>query len=369
MTALSLVSEPPGTTSDEIEIASTFRRYADGFALNNRTPAKFVERGPSIAGRLMAFASLMTIRPIVSVGSYAPHVAWPWGVIEFACRALPQASGSTRVNIKLPHATAQLVHAPGVTPASGNRRVVLYMHGGAFLMGGANSHKHLVNTLSRHADAPVLIVNYRLLPKHSIAMAVDDCHDAYRWLRAHGFNPDQIVLAGDSAGGYLALTLAQRLQRQNERPAALVAISPLLQLASRPKLWHLNNGVDTMFSARAFDALREVAAGAAANHSVDGEPEELYEPLAHIEAGLPPTLIHVSGAEALLHDARLAARKLAQVGVPVELRIWPGQIHDFQVAAPMVPEAARSLRQIAEYIRRATPGRGTETVAAAESCR
>jgi hypothetical protein len=87
---------------------------------------------------------------------------------------------------------------------------------------------------------------------------------------------------------------------------------------------------------------------------MDGRPEEIYEPLDHIEAGLPRTLIHVSGSEVLLHDARLAARRLAAAGVPVQLRVWPGQMHVFQIAAPMVPEADRSLRQIGNYIREAT---------------
>src|SRR6201999_4311026 len=111
---------------------------------------------------------------------------------------------------------------------------------------------------------------------------------------------------------------------------------------------------DAMFGSKAFDALIALVAKAAAKNVGDGKPEELYEPLDHIEPGLPRTLIHVSGSEVLLHDARLAARRLAAVGVPVELRVWPGQMHVFQIAAPMVPEANRSLRQIGNYIREAT---------------
>jgi acetyl esterase/lipase len=200
----------------------------------------------------------------------------------------------------------------------------------------------------------VLVVNYRLLPKHSVGMALDDCHDGYQWLRLHGFQPDQIVLAGDSAGGYLALALAQRLQAEGEEPAALVAISPLLQLAKEFKQAHPNISTDAMFSSKAFDALIELVAGAARKNIVDGKPEEIYEPLEHIKPGLPRTLIHVSGTEVLLHDARLAATRLAAVGVPAEVRVWPGQVHDFQLAAPLVPEAMRSLRQIGDYIREAT---------------
>ena len=124
------------------------------------------------------------------------------------------------------------------------------------------------------------------------------------------------MLAGDSAGGYLALALAQRLQAEGEEPAALVAISPLLQLDHQPKLSHPNIHSDALFSARAFDALVALVARAAAKNVVDGEPEGVYEPLDHIEPGLPRTLIHVSGSEVLLHDARLAARRLAAAGVP-----------------------------------------------------
>jgi acetyl esterase/lipase len=247
-----------------------------------------------------------------------------------------------------------MVRAPGVLPADGTRRAVLYLHGGAFLTCGANTHGRLVDALSKFADAPVLVVNYRLVPKHSIGMALDDCHDGYRWLRLLGYEPEQIVLAGDSAGGYLALALAQRLQELGEEPAALVAISPLLQLAKEAKQAHPNIKTDAMFPARAFDALVELVAGAAAKNDVDGRPEEIYEPLDHIKPGLPRTLIHVSGSEVLLHDAQLAAGKLAAAGVPAEVRVWPGQVHDFQVATPMVPEAIRSLRQIGEYIREAT---------------
>jgi acetyl esterase/lipase len=301
-----------------------------------------------------ALACRLTIRPILSVGSYIPHMPWPFGLIDFASRVLLPAPGTIRATVELPHASAQLVRAPGVLPADGKRRVVLYLHGGAFLTCGVNSHSRIVNALSKFADSPVLVVNYRLIPKHSVGMALNDCHDAYRWLRLRGYSPEQIVLAGDSAGGYLALALAQRLQRVHEEPAALVAISPLLQLAKEPKQSHPNIRSDAMFPAKAFDALVALVAKAAGKRVVDGKPEQLYEPLDHVEPGLPRTLIHVSGSEVLLHDARLAARRLAAAGVPTEVRVWPGQIHDFQLAAPVVPEATRSLRQIGEYIREAT---------------
>jgi acetyl esterase/lipase len=315
---------------------------------------EIVEDDASIAGRLAWLAARLAIRPALTIGSYLSDVPWPWGLVDFAARAVTPAPGSVRATIRLPHCTARLVRAAGVLAADGTRRVVMYMHGGAFLTCGANTHDRLVTTLSKYADTPVLVMNYRMIPKHSIGEAIDDCYDGYRWLRGQGYGPEQIVLAGDSAGGYLSLALAERLLDEGEEPAAIVCMSPLMQIAKAPKQAHPNIRTDAMFPAKAFDAFVDLIASAAQRHIVDGHPEEIYEPLDHIEAGLPRTLIHVSGSEVLLHDARLAARRLAAVGIPVQLRVWPGQMHVFQIATPMVPEATRSLRQIGDYIREAT---------------
>lgn len=354
MTAPSKVSGSPRDAIRPHHVLKARRVEARRFANSDGAPVEVLESGPSAAARLATLASRVTIRPVLAAGSYVPHLPWPWGLIDFASRVLLPASSTVREAVKLPNASAQLVRAPGVLPADGTRRVVLYLHGGAFLTCGANSHGRLVEALSKFADAPVLVANYRLIPKHSIGMALDDCHDAYRWLRLRDYEPDQIVLAGDSAGAYLALALAQRLQEQREEPAALVMISPLLQLAKEYKQAHPNIKTDAVFPANAFDALVALVASAAVKHQVDGKPEEIYEPLEHIKPGLPRTLIHVSGSEVLLHDAQLAASRLAAVGVPAEVRVWPGQVHDFQLATPLVPEAIRSLRQIGEYIREAT---------------
>jgi acetyl esterase/lipase len=313
-----------------------------------------VEEDPSVAGRLASLGARLTIRPALAIGSHLANVPWPWGLVDFAARAVTPAPGSVRATIRLPRCTARLVRAAGVLPADGSRNVVLYMHGGGFLTCGANTHDQLVTRLSKYADTPVLVVNYRMLPKHSVGEAVDDCYDGYQWLRGQGYEPDQIVLAGDSVGGYLSFALAERLLNEGEELAAIVCMSPLMQIAKVPRQAHPNIRSDAMFPVKAFDTFVDLIAKAGRRHIMDGRPEEIYEPLDHIEAGLPRTLIHVSGSEVLLHDARLAARRLAAAGVPVQLRVWPGQMHVFQIAAPMVPEANLSLRQIGNYIREAT---------------
>lgn len=179
-------------------------------------PIEITESGPSVAGRLAALASRMTIKPLMTVGSYLSPLPLPLGFVDFACRVWRPGQGTVRTTINLPNATAQLVRAPGVRAADGAGRVVLYLHGGAFVMCGPNSHSRIVNALSGFAESPVLIVDYRLIPKHSLGMALDDCHDAYQWLRARGYRPEQIVLAGDSAG----VTLRSRLRDHMMKLAA-----------------------------------------------------------------------------------------------------------------------------------------------------
>ena len=320
------------------------------FPVSDGAPVEVVEDGPSLAGRLASLAAMLTIRPALAIGSHAPRLPWPFGVVDFAARLLRPAPGTITATIGLSNCTAKLVRAAGVLPADGKRSVILYLHGGAFLACGSNTHSGIVTGLSQYADSPVLVVDYRMIPKHSVGTAVDDCYDAYHWLRLTGYEPEQIVLAGDSAGGYLGLTLAERLLAEDdEQPAALVTMSPLFEVDNTARANHPNIGRDAMFPPHAFDALVELIEDAA-----ERKGEEIYEPLDYIEPGLPRTLIHVSGSEVLISDARKAAHMLAAAGVPVEIRVWPGQMHVFQLAAPLVSEAKRSLRQIGEYIREAT---------------
>lgn len=349
MTAPSKVSRSPRPVIGAARSHKPRRFPGSGCA-----PFEVVEDGPSMAGRLFALGAALSIKPTLSIGCLAPRMPWPFGLVDFVARVMRPAPGTVRATIALPNCTAQLVRAAGVLPADGTRSVILYLHGGAFLTCGANSHGRLVTALSRFADSPALVVNYRMIPKHSIGQAVDDCYDAYRWLRLKGYEPEQIVLAGDSAGGYLSLALAERLHFDGELPAAVVTMSPLFEIDNEGRAQHPNIGSDAMFPPMAFEALAELVEAAAKRHLVDGEPEQIYEPLDHIEPGLPRTLIHVSGSEVLLNDARKAANMLAAAGVPVEVRVWPGQMHVFQLAAPTVKEATRSLKQIGEYIREAT---------------
>ena len=284
----------------------------------------------------------MTLRTALHVGCATPlaSLPWPYGAIEFAAGLVPKSPRTKRTTVQLEHANAELIHAPGVPNDTG--RVILYLHGGGFLTCGTNTHNSLITRLSKGSNSPVLAVNYRQIP-NSLSDGISDCLDAYLWLRRH-YQPEQIVLAGDSAGGYMAMAVATHLA-PIETPAAMVLISPLLQLDPTGKKAHPNMRCDAMFTGPMFDILAQLLTRA--------NGDQVYEPLDDLHEDLPPTLIHVSGHEVLLHDARLAQQRLEEIGVPVEVTVWPGQIHVFQIAS-FVPEARRSLAEMSEFIISAT---------------
>jgi len=293
---------------------------------------------------MLAHTFRLLVRPTITIGSAGIGLPWPYELVELAARLVPKSPFTRRETVQLGSCTAQLIHAAGV-PQDDSTGVILYMHGGGFLACGPNTHSHLITRLSKYSNCPVLAVDYRKLPEWSPLDAIDDCTDAYGWLRRF-YEPDQIALAGDSAGGYLAMSTALWVNWfQDEVPAALALLSPLLELDPTAKSTHPNVATDAMLSPEALEALHSLALEASV-------VPVLFDPLECKNSELPPTTIHVSGSELLLHDAELAADAIADAGSDVELVVWPDQMHVFQIAAPLVPEADVSLREIAGFISR-----------------
>ena len=108
------------------------RRYP----VSDGAPVEVIEDGPSLAARLVSIGTRATMWPALAVLSHVPHWPWPFGMVDFVARALLPSPGTVRATVGLPNASAQLVRAPGVLPADGRRRVVLYLHGGGFIRGG-----------------------------------------------------------------------------------------------------------------------------------------------------------------------------------------------------------------------------------------
>lgn len=176
-----------------------------------------------------------------------------------------------------------------------------------------------------------------------------------RWLQEQGYTSDQIVIAGDSAGGYLALATALQLSSRGEVPAAgIAAISPLTDLDPASKLEHPNARKCAMFTGAALAGFAKYL------HRCERRPVSRREAAAFVNpvtadlTKLPPVTVHVSADESLYSDSELLAGRLAEAQVPCELHVWHGQVHDFPLAADILPEGRRALRYVGDFVKQTT---------------
>jgi monoterpene epsilon-lactone hydrolase len=224
--------------------------------------------------------------------------------------------------------------------------ICLYLHGGAFAMGGLNSHRDLASQFAQRAQIRLLMVDYRLAPEHPFPAALDDVLAVYRALLAQGIPAQRLLLGGDSAGGNLALGTAQAIRAQGlAPPAALVLFSPWLDLTGHSPSRQADAASDVMLSQQVLD---EAAALYASGLPLDdARLSPLFGPL----AGLPPCLMVASSAEILIDDARRLKQLLLAAGGQVELLEWANTPHAFPVVARYLPEGRAALDQTARFIR------------------
>lgn len=236
---------------------------------------------------------------------------------------------------------AEWVAAPGV----GQDRVLLYFHGGAYQIGSPATLRHLVALLSGAARARALSVDYRLAPEHPFPAAIEDALAAYRWLLASGIDPQFIAVAGDSAGGGLALgALAALRDAGAPMPAAAVLLSPWTDLALTGDSLRTRAAVDVMIKP---DGMPETAA----LYLAGADPRHPYaSPLYADLRGLPSMLIHVGDAEVILDDSTRLAARASEAGVEASLEIWPEMPHVFPAFAGLLPEADRAIERIGAWL-------------------
>ncbi len=223
--------------------------------------------------------------------------------------------------------------------------VVLYLHGGGFVCCGLNTHRPIVARLSRLTGLPAVGVDYRQLPHAPFTQSIDDCLTAYRWLLDHGADPERIVFAGDSAGGYLVFATTQRaLAAGLPAPAGLVGISALLDLDCTIKADSALRFGDPFGYPPAFSGIVEAG--------IAGEENRLA--LSPVEGPLdqmPPSLLITAESEFLRADSELMAYRLRSMGRDCTLEVWPGQLHAFPASLPFLPESRAATRRIAEFVR------------------
>ncbi|WP_109482411.1 alpha/beta hydrolase [Paraburkholderia sp. C35] len=234
--------------------------------------------------------------------------------------------------------------------------VILYLHGGGYYFGAPETHRAVTPALAAHSGAPVFAPDYRLAPEHPFPAALDDALHAYRTLIARGIAADSIVVAGDSAGGGLALALLLALRDAGEAlPAGAVLFSPWADLTT------------TWRAARGTGPVTRLAIQQAARRYVgDASTWDPYVSPARGELrDLPPIHLQISDSEVMYEDARALAARLDRAGVTVQVALWHGMPHALPCFAPFLPEANQALRQAAMFVRRCLATRKRFAAAAA----
>ena len=226
-------------------------------------------------------------------------------------------------------------------------RVLLCMHGGGFVGGSIYSHRKLFAHLAKAAGARALVFEYRLAPENIHPAPVDDALTAYRWLLEQGVDPAHVAFAGDSSGGGLALAAQLRAREQGlPLPAAALLISPWVDMQQSGESYKSNWATDAFFYKELVDGLAAMFLGPDGN-ATDPLASPLYADL----AGLAPMSIQVGGDETLLDDSRSLADRARAAGVVVELAIFPGQQHTFQMTAGRAEEADEAIRALGAWVR------------------
>jgi monoterpene epsilon-lactone hydrolase len=242
------------------------------------------------------------------------------------------------------------VRAEWCTPRSTEPdRTVVYLHGGGYVIGSVAGHRPMLARLAVQANARVLAVDYRLAPEHPFPAAQDDCFAAARFALTEGAEPARLALAGDSAGGALALTTLCALRDAGlPSPAAGVLISPWVDPFAR------GGSLDT--NAR-YDALDRELLVRWADATVAGPQREdpRFALLGADLHGLPPLLIQLASAEILLDQGRAVAERARAAGIEVELEEFDDMFHVFQILADLLADGAAAMESIARFLRTKLP--------------
>jgi acetyl esterase/lipase len=229
-------------------------------------------------------------------------------------------------------------------------RVVLYLHGGGYVTSGIDSYHMLCGLLAHTLQMKILLPEYRLAPEHPFPAALDDALAAYRWLLAEGYQPSDILVAGDSAGGGLSVATVLALRDAHEPlPAAVVCLSPWTDLTFRGQS-HV-----TQAEAEVLLKTDELRAWSAFYAGKENPANPLISPVYGDFHGFPPLFIQVGSAEILLDDARMLAAKAKSDGAQVTLKIWDGLWHVWQLLGDLIPENKPTFEEIRQFVRTQTP--------------
>lgn len=251
--------------------------------------------------------------------------------------------------------TAVAVNAGGVdaewfdVSGGDTGRVLLYLHGGGYLIGSVQSHRPMIERITKAINGRVLALNYRLAPENPFPAAVDDAVAAYRWLLEQGVAAERIAIAGDSAGGGLTIAALVAIRDAGlAMPACAVPISPWTDMECTGASIESRAAVDPMVQ----KAILLQMGGAYLNGADPRSP--LAAPLHADFTGLPPLLIQVGDAEVLLDDSTRIEKKMQAAGVDVTVEVWDDMIHVWHLFAPMLDQGQEAIDRLGAFVRQHT---------------
>ena len=232
-------------------------------------------------------------------------------------------------------------------PNTAEDRVLMYLHGGGYMIGSMRTHRVPLSRLSRASGAWVLGLDYRLAPENPFPAALDDSVAAYRWLLAQGIKPKNIVIGGDSCGGGLSIATLVALRYLGEpMPAAGFSHSGWTDLANTGNSIETKAEEDPLIDKEMLDNMASAYLGDRDRTTPLASP--FYADL----IGLPPLLVQVGSAEVLLDDSIKFAERAKKAGVDVTLEVWDDMPHIWQIFAPFLPEAQEAIDHCGEFFRK-----------------
>lgn len=225
-------------------------------------------------------------------------------------------------------------------------RVILYVHGGGYVSGSCSDHRGFVSKFALNTGITNLTYEYRLAPENPFPAALDDSVKIYQWLLSSGFKPENIVIAGESAGGGLCLAILLALKERNmAMPAAAVAISPWTDLTCSSDSYRTKNRV-SLAPLNSWTVFSKYYAGSKS-------PDlPLISPLFGNLEGLPPLLINSGMDDELYEDGEKFARKARAAGVEVTFRAGEDMVHCYPLLSPLFIEAKAAMDEIVEFVRK-----------------
>jgi len=224
------------------------------------------------------------------------------------------------------------------------RQVLLYLHGGGYIVGSPATHAAIVSRLCRATGLRALVPDYRLAPEHPFPAAIDDARAAWDSLIDRGYRHGDILIGGDSAGGGLALALLAELCQNGTPPRAVFAFSPWTDLTLSGASLAENAQSDAFFPVERIGELRDMIIGGAAPDN------PRLSPLFADYPNCPPVFLHCSAVEILRDDTTRMAARLAEFGANVSNDVWPDPPHTWHLFDQLLPEARVALRQTAGFM-------------------